>query len=506
MSASDPNMKSSPDRGGAGMKAQVMSALRWSAIAKFGGQLVNWGMTLVVIRLLTPADYGLVAMLTILFMFLNMLGDMGFGSSITQAADLSTKEIRQTFGAALIVNVLIGAALILLAPAVASFYVEPRLVEMTQVSALGFIANGFYPVYNGLLQREMRFRTIAQVDIISAVLTNVTTLGCALAGYGAWALIFGGLLGAFVRVLLLMFNATKHYWPSFRFDGSRRLWTFGGHLLVNRIVWYWLSQADLLIAAKFLGKDALGFYSVALHLASLPMQRASGIINTVAFAAFSKIQHDPRAVAHNTRLAVRLMAFVTFPVLWGIGAIAPELVRVAVGPTWEASILPLTLVALTIPFRMIGAIVATTIMSMGRVDIITVTMLIGVCIAPPLFFLGSHYGIVGLSVAWLVVAPILFLLNMFRALPIVGLSLHAVATELWRPLTSSAVMFVAVGGGRLLLKGVPDVAMLPLLVMVGAVVYCGCAWLMNRTATVEALVLLFPGRFAHLRVADTPAS
>ena len=491
--------------GAGGLKGQVMSALRWSAVAKFGGQLVNWSITLFVMRLLAPADYGLVAMLTLIFMFLAMLGDMGFGSSITQAQTLETREIRQTFGAALIVNLAICALLMAGAPAIAAFYDEPRLVDMTRVAALGFIGSGIIPVYTGLLQREMRFKTSARIEIVGGIVSNLATLSFAATGFGAWALILGTLVANPVRLAMLFASASTRYWPSFRFGNTRRLWTFGGNILVTRIVWYWSSQADILIAGKFLGKEALGFYSVAVHLASLPMQRAAGIINQVAFAAFAKIQHDAAAVTDNTRLGVRLMAFVTFPVLWGIGAVAPELVEVTIGPAWHASVLPLTLVALTIPFRMIGSIVTTTIMSVGRVDVAMVTTIIGAVVSPPLFFIGAHYGIVGLSVAWLAVTPIMFALNMFRALPIVGLSIRVVLGEIWRPLAGSAVMFVAVDGLRRVLVGMPDLLMLVVLIAAGAVTYAGCNWLLNRTATIEALVLLFPRRFAHLGVVANPA-
>lgn len=491
---------------GGGLKTQVMSALRWSAIAKFGGQLINWAITLFVMRLLVPADYGLVAMLSILFMFLGMLGEMGFGSSITQSPTLDEREIRQTFGAALLVNLAICGLLVLAAPSIAGFYDEPRLVDMARVAALGFVGAGMMPVYSGLLQREMRFRTSAQIEIVSGIVNNVATLVFALAGLGAWSLILGNLIATPLRVVMFFFSATRFYWPSFRFGDTRRLWSFGGNVLITRVLWYWSSQADVLIAGKFLGKEALGLYSVAVHLASLPMQRAAGIINGVAFAAFAKIQHDPRAVAHNTRLGVRLMAFVTFPVLWGIGAVAPELVNIAIGPAWTQSILPLTLVALTIPFRMIGSIVSTTVMSMGRVDIAMWTTLAGACIAPPLFFVGARYGIVGLSVAWLAVTPLMFTLNMFRALPILGVSKRAVFAEIWRPLLSAAAMFVAVEGLRRLLVGFGDAPRFAVLVASGAAIYCACTWLMNRTATIEALVLIFPGRFAHLRTASHTAS
>ncbi len=488
------------------MKAQVMSALRWSAVAKLSGQLVNWAITLVVIRLLAPADYGLVAMLTLIFMFLAMLGDMGFGSSIVQSPTLEPQEIRQTFGAALLVNLAICAGLMLAAPAIAAFYEEPRLVDMTRVAALGFIGSGMLPVYGGLLAREMRFRTAARIEIVNGILSNLFTLILALAGYGAWALIVGGMIANPIRVAMMFHSATKFYWPSFRFRNTRRLWSFGGNVLVSRVIWYWSSQADILIAGKFLGKEALGFYSVAVHLASLPMQRAAGMINGVAFAAFAKIQHDPRAVAYNTRLGVRLMAFVTFPVLWGIGAVAPELVEIAIGPAWTPSIFPLTLVALTIPFRMIGSIVSTTVMSMGRVDIATITTVIGALIAPPLFFFGCRYGIVGLSVAWLIVTPILFALNMFRALPILGLSMRNVVTEIWRPLTISAVMFVSVELLRLAVGRLPQALVFVVLVIAGAVCYAVGSWLLNRVATLEAAALLFPSRFGHLGKATVAAA
>lgn len=482
-----------------GLKSQVMSALRWSAIAKFGGQIINWAITLFVIRLLAPADYGLVAMLTLIFMFLGMLSDMGFGSSIVQSQTLDEHEIRQTFGAALIVNLVICALLMVSAPAIAAFYGEPRLVDMTRVSALGFIGLGMVPVYTGLLQREMRFKTSARIEIFVGIVGNFITLMLAWSGFGAWALILGGLIAGPIRIVLLGVTASKFYWPSFGIRGTRRLWTFGGNILVTRVVWYWVSQADVLIAAKFLGKEAVGFYSVAVHLASLPMQRAGGIINGVAFAAFAKIQHDKKAVASNTRLGVRLMALVTFPVLWGIAAVAPELVSIALGPTWLPSVLPLTLVALSIPLRMIGSIVSTTMMSMGRVDVAMVTTVIGAFIAPVLFYAGSRYGIVGLSVAWLVVTPILFMLNMFRALPILGLSLRAVFQEIWRPMLIAAVMFATVEGARQALHRLSDASLFGVMVLLGATIYGAGSWLLNRPASMEALSLLFPGRFARFR-------
>jgi O-antigen/teichoic acid export membrane protein len=478
---------------------QVLGALRASALVRVGGQIANWSITIFVMRLLVPEDYGLVAMLTVIFMFLAMIADMGFDSIIVQSSTLTTAEIRKVFGASLVVGLMITLALVLAAPAIAAFYGEPRLVDMTRVAALGFVAIAPCPIYTGLLHRDMRFGAATTIEIVAGVVGNLVTLALALAGFGAWSLIVGTLIAGPVRALLLFTNAGTFYWPSFRFTGMRPLLRFGGNVLLTRIVWYWTSQADILVAGKFLGKEALGFYAVAVHLASLPMQRASGMINSVAFAAFARIQHDAPAVARNTRRAVRLMAFVTFPVLWGIAAVAPELVELAIGPKWHDAVLPLTLVALTIPLRMIGSVITTTIMSLGRVDVALVTTLLGAAVAPPLFYFGSRYGIVGVSVAWLVVAPVMFLLNMFRALPILGLSLAGVAAEMGWPFALSATLFGCVEATRRASAGLPVALVFGLCVVVGAAVYCGGMWMLNRTASIEALTLLFPKRFARLR-------
>jgi len=138
----------------------------------------------------------------------------------------------------------------------------------------------------------------------------------------------------------------------------------------------------------------------------------------VAFSAFAEIQHDKHAVGANLRLAVRLIAFLAFPSLWGFAAVAPEIVHLAMGPQWLGTILPLQIIAMVIPLRMIGTIVNTTTISIGRVDIAMITTLIAVLLAPPLFYFATRYGIIGLSMTWLIVTPLML------ALPVVSARLN----------------------------------------------------------------------------------
>ena len=482
-----------------GLKQEVAAALRWTSVAKFGGQIVNWAITLVVIRLLLPADYGLMAMINIVIGFLAMIAEMGFGASIVQSAILEPYRLRQMFGAALLANGAIFAGLAAGAPSIALFYHEPRLVSLIQVAALGFLINAFCVVPDSLLRRSLNFKRVSQIEIGSGVIGNLSTLAMAWEGWGVWALVLSGLVSGTVRLVALHAVSREFVAPTFTFAGTRRMMSFSSSLTVTRMLWYWSSQADILIAGKLLGTAPLGIYSVAVHLGSLPMQRVSSIVNNVAFSAFAKIQNDRVAIAANVRLAIRLIALFAFPTLWGLAVVAPEVVRIALGRNWLASTLPLQIVALTIPLRMIGTIVSTTIMSIGRVHIAMVTTLAAAILTPPMFLIGAHYGVVGLSLAWLGVTPVLFWLNLYRALPHLGLKVSMVFGEMLSSAIGAALMAAAVWVTRIPLVGVGDAVRLPILIAVGALIYVMFSWTFNRRCSLEAIGLLLPDRFVRFK-------
>jgi teichuronic acid exporter len=478
-----------------GLKQHVVSSLRWIAMAKFGGQVVSWAITIVIIRLLLPADYGLMAMANVAIGFLSMIAEMGFGASLVQSADLDRIRIRQVWGAALLLNAAICVVLAAAAPLIAGFYDEPRLVAVIRIASIQFVINGFGLVPDAIMRRSLEFKRLSIVEIASGLFGSVATLLLAYAGHGVWALVLGGLLATTARSLLLQVAHPVRLWPSFSFVGARRFVSFGASLTLTRLLWYMFSQADILIAGKILGKDTLGLYSVAVHLAAMPMSRVMSVVNDVAFSAFAKIQHDRDAISANVRLAVRLIALLAFPMMWGLATVAPEIVRIAMGPNWLAAILPLQIVALTIPLRIVGTVVSTAIISVGRVDIVMLTTFIGTLLAPPLFFIGARYGIVGLSLAWVVVTPIMVCLNLVRALPTLGTSARTIFAELAPSAFAALLMALGVAAMRLALASVNDSVRLAPLVLTGIALYAGVTALINRKTAFEALQLFFPNRF-----------
>ena len=482
-----------------GLKHQVVSSLRWTAFARFGGQLVSWAITILVIRLLSPGDYGLMAMTNIVVALLSMIAEMGFGASLIQPAQVGREQMRQVFGAAIIVNAAITALLVAAAPAIGEFYREPRLIAVVQVASVQFLLGAASLVPDATMRRSLRFKPLSVIEIVSGTLGNASTLVLAYLGYGVWALVLGGLTGGVLRTLLLHVIAREHLWPSFRFHEVRGLFAFGANMTAMRILWYVVLQSDTLIAGKLLGKEAVGLYYVAVHLGSLPMQRVSSIINDVAFPAFSRIQHDKSAFSDNFRLAIRLIALIAFPVLWGLTCVTPEVVRIAVGQAWVGSIVPMQLIALMIPLRMVSALLSTATVSAGHIRLAIVSSIFNAVLAPPMFYWAAQYGIVGLSAAWLLLAPLMFFINCFLALPKLGMSLCGVMSEMMRPMVAALAMALGVTALRTILGFADDALRLLLLVAAGAMFYAGATLLINRRAGLEAAELFFPGHLTWLR-------
>jgi teichuronic acid exporter len=274
------------------VRSLVISGLRWSAGAKLGGQLVSWASTIVVMRLLNPNDYGLMAMAWVFIFFCRLLNELGLGSAVVQAKELSEHQLRQVFGLVILFNVILTGLLIAASPAIAWFFDEQRLVNMVIVLALQLPVMALAVVPEAVLVREMNFRAPAVVSVASDVTAAVIALALAFLGFGVWTLVLSNLAGVFTRTI--GFNIASPYLkrPSFRFTEFAAMAKFGGYVTANRILWYVYSKSDTFIVGKMMGKTLLGYYSVALELASLPLAKVGSIVNQVALPAYSRIQDD----------------------------------------------------------------------------------------------------------------------------------------------------------------------------------------------------------------------
>jgi len=437
-------------------------------------------MTLLVIRILTPSDYGLVAMASVFIALVAIFADSGLGPAIVQRSEIDTLTLRKAFGTVLAIHFVLAFLLMLLAPSIGAFYNEERVIAILRVLSLQLIVAGFGVVPDALLQRNLDFRRRSLLDLSSAIVGGASTLGLALLGHGVWALVAGSLMTQLWRVVGVNIVAPFAHLPRFSASGLRALLAFGGRVTASQLLWVWYSQADILIAGRWLGKEVLGVYSIAMHLASLPNQRLGAIVNQVAFPAFSRIQDDKGNVANKLLLGVRVLSFAAFAVLWGVSSVAPEVVQVILGPTWEPAVVPLQLLGLIMPLRTIGNFLPAAVQGIGRSDILLRNAVAFAIIGPAAFFVGVHWGLLGLCAAWLVGTPGIFAHNLRHSLPALGLDFRQFGKAMIPAAAAGVIMWIAVAMTRILMVVDHGLLRLVTLVVVGAVGYLAGSFVVNR--------------------------
>lgn len=465
------------------LKDRVISGVKWLITGKFSGQLINWALTFFVMRILAPADYGLMAMASMFVTVFTLVNEMGMGAAIIQAPVISTDFIRRIFGMTLVINFGLALLMFLAAPVIAAFFDESRLGPIVRFLSCQFIISAFMIVPQSILDRELSFKHKSLIDLSANLVGGVCSLVLALTGYGIWALVWANPIIMGLRTIGYNVLTSFRHLPSFRFSGMKDILFFGGQITLEKILWYAYSQADTLIIGKFLGKEVLGFYSVGKHVASLPADKIMPIVNQIVFPAFSRIQHDLEQVGSHALKAMELISFFAFPVFWGISCVAPELVSLVLGDKWMPAALPLMFISIMFPVRMINSVLVSILKSLKRTDLSLTNQLVYLGVMAPAFLLASRHGIVGVSLVWPLVSPFCFVMVVVRSARIIGVSPVQIFMTMGKSLLFSGLMYAAVMGAKLLpgMKIVSTSITLSLLVLVGAALYTGCQWVFCRS-------------------------
>ena len=454
---------------------QVRSAVIWRSGSQILAQLVQWGVTFLVIRLLTPADYGLFAMTQVMLCLLNMLNGHGLASGLIQAKHVTPRDIRQLFGMLIVVNVGLGAAQFALAPVVAAYYRQPLVADMLRVQSLSYLTTPFLALSYALLARQMEFRQQAWVNIMSSLVGAGAALGGALAGWGVWTLVLAPIARFTARAIGMTIAARAYYWPSFDFRGAGALARYGAFIAASQLFWFAQSQADVIIAGRQFAPHMLGIYTESLFLAQVFVSKFVPPLNEVAFSAYARLQHDDGAVARAFVGSARMIMVLALPFYIGLAVTAEPIVLTMMGPKWAEAAPIVQLLALAMPFMTLQVLLSPVCDAIGRPEISVRNGAAGAVILTTAYLLGAQWGATGLGWAWVIGYPVFLGVGLWRILPVIGVQ----ASVLMRALTPP--MFAALGMGgavSLIAQALPPMApaaRLAILVASGAAIYLG--WL-----------------------------
>lgn len=465
---------------------EVSSSIRWMAGMRVVSQIFTWAATLIVIRLLSPEDYGLMALASVVIGLLDILDDMGLASAIVKKKELTDKFVAQIFGMLIIFNIGFYAALYLTAPLVANFFEDIRLETIIEILGLQALIRIFFYIPNAIMRRNMEFRNVSLIRFIAVVGQSASILLLAYMGLGVWSLVYGSLVYTGVQTIGAMMVSRYFCRPNFSFHGIGEALSFGGLITVHRVLYYIYNSADAAVMGKMVGQKALGYYSVAMQIACLPMDKFMMILNEVGFSAFSTIQDNQQKMNELLCKAVRLLGLLVFPVFMGVSCTAPELVDVLFGEKWTPVALPLQIVSAVMALKMMN-ITDPLLFAMGRPDVGVKALAIGCVIMPIAFYVGAHWGLVGISLSWLIAYPPYFYISMKIVLSTIGMSFGTYVREFTYPALFSGIMYLMVMLARETIS--PLIGNTPLelimLIFVGAITYTGLVLAFQRDTALQ---------------------
>jgi len=441
--------ETSPRRG---LDRALVIGFAWTGAAKSATQVLSWLSTLLVARLLLPADLGLYGMAAVYLGFVQIVNQCGLGAAILQKRDLTSPEIAQLGGFSLLLASCLCAVSWILAGTIARFFGEPAVTTIVRVLSVTFIGGALEVVPRTLLTRDLEFRRLALIDSMAAIVMMVTTLWLALLGARYWSLIGGVLGGRFMGIALVCW-IRRHpiSWPR-DFRGLRESLSFGAQIVGANVAWYLYRNADLTTVGRVLGKTALGTYELGITISGAPLERLNELVGRVVPSVFAAVQNDAGALRRYFLHLSEGLSLFTFPAAVGLAMVAEDFVALALGPRWQAAVLPLRLLALASAFRSLGPLVTHVMIYSGNPSRNTRYTLAAALTLPPLFWAGAQWGLAGVALVWLIGQPVVSIATAYRdAFRIMQLPVRSYLRALWPASSSAASMAASVALVRLAL-------------------------------------------------------
>jgi len=383
------NLKSTMLRGG------VVTFI--AQIIKFILQITS---TMILARLLTPQDFGLIAMVSAVTGVILIFKDLGLSMATVQKVEITHEQVSTLFW----INVALSAFLMLvtagISPFVAWFYHDPRLLLVTIAIAGGFIFGGLTVQHQSLLSRQMKFKALAVIEISALLVGILTALACSWLGLKYWSLVFMNLASAFTAMAGSWIASGWLPGRPRKGSGVRPMLAFGGNLTIFSFVNYFARNLDNILIGKFVSPLQVGLYSKAYSLLLMPLTQISSPMASVAIPALSKLQNDPERYSNYYLKAVKLIAYIAAPLVVMMGILSKEIVLLVLGNQWQGAIPIFRILAVCAFCQPIGSTVGWIYISLGQTKRMAQWGIVACPIICFFIILGLHWGAIGVAIGY----------------------------------------------------------------------------------------------------------
>ncbi|HUX66446.1 MAG TPA: lipopolysaccharide biosynthesis protein [Terriglobales bacterium] len=458
----------------------MIGAVAWNAAAKWLSQAVGWTSTIIIARLLTPYDFGIMGMAGLFTVLATLVSQVGLGQAIVTLRDLPSRRIAQLNTVALMIGAALVAVSFLVAGPLASFFSAPPLREVVLVVSSSYMIMALQVVPRALLQKELKFKALATASTARFLAQAVISVALAWIGFRYWSLVIGYIAGTVVSTALLC-RWRGHCFALPKFSELRRELHFGGNVLVTGVAWYCYDNSDFLVAGRVLGGASLGNYTLAWTIACTPVEKIANLVTGVTPAFFSATQRNAAELRRYLLGLTEVISYVTIPASLGLALVADPLVRALLGPKWLGAIAPLQVLGAFVAARSITTVLPNLLTSIGEAAFVMWATLAAAVAMPCAFYAGSRWGTAGIAAAWIVAYPLVILPILAKTISRIGIAPREYWARIQPAVIASAIMSsLVIAAARLFPGPASPLARLALRTSLGMLSYAGALFSLQR--------------------------
>jgi len=423
------------------IKSKIISGLLWKFMERGGTQAIQFIISLVLARLLTPDAYGIVGLITVFISIATVFVISGFGNALVQKKDVDDEDYSSVFYLSLGVAMLFYIVLFFTAPLIAMFYKEPILIPIVRVQAITLLFGAVNSIQNSVLTRNMQFKKSFYRNIGAVIISGVVGILFALAGFGVWALVYSSLTNSIAATIILWFTVDWRPKLLFSFEKLKALFNFGSKLLCSSLLECVYSNLYPLIIGKIFTKDMLGFYNRGQQIPMMMVENINGSISGVMFPALSENQDNRQRVKEMVRRSIVTSSFLLFPAMIGLAAVAKPLTIILLTEKWLPSVPFMQLSCIALMFMPIHTANLQAINAMGRSDIFLKLEIIKKILGITVICFSVQYGIYAMILGQVAIAFISTIINAYPNKKLLNYSF----LEQYKDIMPSLILAVVMG-------------------------------------------------------------
>ncbi|RKP53192.1 colanic acid exporter [Cohnella endophytica] len=397
------------------LRTKGITAMKWYSMAAVCITLIQLLQFVVLSRILTPSDYGLIGMITAVVNIFMGFSDMGISNVIIQRQNMSNNNLSSLYILNLMICGIVCAIVWVLAPTIAWFYHEPQLVPLIHWMSFICVIPAIGQQFQILFQKEIKFNSTTLIEILSHVISFTVAIATAYLGFGVYALVWSFLVNVSVKSIGLVIIGRKVWKPTLHFAwvDVKSFISFGIYQTGTSVLYTVNSRIDYLILGSTLGAEKLGYYMFAYQLCIIPMQKLNPMIAQISLPIYAKIQNEIDLLRKGYLQMIGMISFICPPIFFGLMVTAHNFVPLIFGSQWEPSIIIVQILSGVMLMQSVTTS-ASLLAAKGKVNITFKYMLISMVVQFPGVALGAYLGgTLGVAIAYLFVQFILFLIHYF---------------------------------------------------------------------------------------------